>query len=109
MSGDATLYEDDFSITGVDNSKYDRVSRLTCVSHDTVTKMTVDINTELYPVLTGENLHVTLASTLSLDGTKDDSKGWRDVGRGEATLADMYDYVMHGKVYKFEEADGDNM
>lgn len=50
-----------------------------------------------------------LASSLALDGSKDDSKGWRDVGRaghgGEATLADMFDYVCHGKLYKFEDGD----
>lgn len=53
-----------------------------------------------------------LASTLSLDGTKDDSgtKGWRDVGSGmEPSLADEYDYVCHGKIYRFEEGDEETM
>ena len=47
-----------------------------------------------------------LATTLALDGTKDDDKGWRDVAKGtgeEATLADMFDYVCYGKTYKFED------
>ena len=44
------------------------------------------------------------ASTLSLDGTKDDEKGWRDMAkRDEITLAQQYDYVCYGKVYRFEE------
>ena len=50
-----------------------------------------------------------LASTLQLDGTKDEGKGWRDVGRGEPTLADMYDYVCHGKVYRFSDGEGETM
>ncbi len=50
-----------------------------------------------------------LASTLSLDGTKDDDKGWREVGMGEQTLANEFDYVCHGKVYRFEEGEGENM
>lgn len=53
-----------------------------------------------------------LASTLSLDGSKDDSqtKGWRDVARGiEPSLADEYDYVCHGKIYRFEEGDEETM
>ncbi|KAL8960562.1 MAG: hypothetical protein Q9183_005442, partial [Haloplaca sp. 2 TL-2023] len=70
---------------------------------------TLDVNTELYPCNAGERLSLVIASTLSLDGTKDDSKGWRGVGRGEQTLADEYDYVCHGKVYRFEEGDDENI
>lgn len=48
-----------------------------------------------------------LASSLSLDGSKDDGRGWRDVARGEeASLADMFDYVCHGRIYKFEDGEG---
>lgn len=43
-----------------------------------------------------------LATSLALDGSKEE-KGWRDVTTGEATMADMYDYVCHGKIYKFED------
>lgn len=54
-----------------------------------------------------------LATSLSLDGSKDDGRGWRDVARSDAepTMADMFDYVCHGKIYKFEDgpADGDIM
>ena len=58
-----------------------------------------------------------LASTLNLDGSKDNEKGFRDVSRSgpgtgigiEQTLADSYDYVMHGKVYRFEDTEGDSM
>lgn len=56
-----------------------------------------------------------LASTLSLDGKAPDSApggssgsagkgGWRDVGAGEQTLANDFDYVCHGKIYRFEES-----
>ncbi|KAH8156633.1 hypothetical protein CIB48_g11615 [Xylaria polymorpha] len=33
---------------------------------------------------------------------ENEERGWRDV-RGESTLADMYDYVCHGKIYRFED------
>ncbi len=71
--------------------------------------MTLDVNTELYPCSIGDTVHMVLASTLALDGSKDDEKGWRETQRGEASLADMYDYVCHGKIYRFEEGEGDNM
>ncbi|KAK7538121.1 uncharacterized protein J3D65DRAFT_621031 [Phyllosticta citribraziliensis] len=106
---DSQLYEDTFHVTGQDKAKYDRVSRLTGSSSDSQTTMTLDINHELFPVETGETLQMLLASTLNLDGTKEE-KGWRELDTStETTLADMYDYVMHGKVYRFEEGDGDHI
>ncbi|EED22977.1 DNA-directed RNA polymerases i, ii, and iii 145 kDa polypeptide [Talaromyces stipitatus ATCC 10500] len=103
---DSQLFEDTFTITSINSQKYDRVSRISCTSTDNLTTFTLDINTELYPCAVGESLSMALASTLSLDGKDEDnaaSRGWRDVGMGEHTLANEYDYVCHGKVYRFEE------
>ena len=105
---DAQLFEDQFSITSSDPQKYDRVSRIVGSSPDNTVTMTLDINTDLYPVQPGETVTLLLASTLNLDGTKDDEKGWREPKPGEAGLADMYDYVCHGKIYRFEEESKDN-
>ena len=107
--GDATLFEETFTVVKYDQSKYDRVARITANSTDNQTAMTLDINIELFPCSEGETIQVVLASSLSLDGSKDDEKGWRDVAKGdaggEASLADMYDYVCHGRIYKFEDGD----
>lgn len=114
-AGDAQLFEDTFTITKYDQEKYDRVARITGESTDGETIMSLDINIELYPCAVGEVVHLVLASSLSLDGSREDesSRGWRDVSRlvpgGEATLADMFDYVCHGKIYKFEEGDDGQM
>lgn len=112
-AGDATLFEESFTITDYDQSKYDRVARISCTSSDSQTVMALDINTELFPSAVGDSLHVVLSTTLSPDGARDDDKGWRDVGKGgdaPATLADLYDYVCYGKLYKFEETfDGATM
>ncbi|KAH7163626.1 hypothetical protein EDB81DRAFT_200671 [Dactylonectria macrodidyma] len=104
--GDATLFEESFTVTDYDQSKYDRVARISCTSSDSQTVMTLDINMELFPCAVSDTLHVVLSTTLSLDGSKDDDKGWRDVGKAgdaPATIADLYDYVCYGKIYKFEE------
>jgi DNA-directed RNA polymerase I, II, and III subunit RPABC3 len=112
-SGDATLFEESFTVTEYDQSKYDRVARISCTSSDSQTVMTLDINIELFPCAVSDSLHVVLSTTLSLDGSKEEEKGWRDVGKGgdaPATIADLYDYVCHGKIYKFEETyDGNTM
>merc|ERR1711937_286428 len=112
-SSDATLFEEAFVVNDYDQSKYDRVARIQARSTDEQTVMTLDINIELFPCAVGESLHLMLATTLALDGSQDDDKGWRDVGKaGDApnTLADLYDYVCYGKIYKFEETfDGRNI
>lgn len=102
---DPLLFEDTFTITGINSQKYDRVSRLTCTSTDSLTTFTLDVNTELYPCSVGESVSMALASTLSLDGKEDTGArtSWREVGIGEQTLANDYDYVCHGKIYRFEE------
>lgn len=107
--GDAQLFSDTFTISDINSQKYDRVARLTANNENGDTFLTLDINSEVYPCSIGERLHVLLASTLSLDGSKDDGKGWREVGRGEQSLADEYDYVCHGKIYRFDEGDEENM
>ncbi|KAK8042830.1 DNA-directed RNA polymerases I [Apiospora phragmitis] len=110
--GDAQLFEDNFTIYERDQSKYDRVARITASTEDSQTQLTLDVNIELFPVAIGDRLTVVLATSLSLDGTRDtvsDGKGWRDV-KGESSLADLYDYVCHGKIYKFEDgADGQTL
>lgn len=106
---DSQLYEETFTITGLNAQKYDRVSRLTATSADSSTIMSLDVNTELYPISVNDPMQLMLASTLNLDGSKDD-RAWRQVSGGtEATLADMWDYVCFGKVYRFEEGEGENM
>ncbi|ETS83825.1 hypothetical protein PFICI_05701 [Pestalotiopsis fici W106-1] len=112
-SGDAQLFEETFVVTNYDQAKYDRVARITATSNDNATQMTLDINIELFPCRVGDPLSVVLATTLSLDGKAgEEERGWRDVKAGTetASLADNYDYVCHGKIYKFEDgADGQSI
>ncbi|KAJ5098332.1 DNA-directed RNA polymerase [Penicillium argentinense] len=100
---DPLLFEDTFTVTSVNQQKYDRVSRITCSSTDATMSFTLDINTDLYPCAVNETLSLALASTLSLDGKEDARNSWRNVADGDQTLANEYDYVCHGKVYRFEE------
>lgn len=109
-AADAQLFDETFTVTGLNHQKYDRVGRITAASTASQdTEITLDVNTELYPIAVGETIQLVLASTLSLDGTKE-SKGWRDLQRShERTLADDFDYVCRGKIYRFEEGAGENL
>lgn len=104
MSGDIELLNFRGSIDAMNDEKYDRVARIEGkeINGGSIGYQ-LDLNTDIWPVSIGETLTITLASSLNLDGSKDDGKGWRDANKGEATLADDYDYVCHGKIYRFEE------
>ncbi|EXJ76773.1 DNA-directed RNA polymerase I, II, and III subunit RPABC3 [Cladophialophora psammophila CBS 110553] len=104
------LFENSFKITELNDTKYDRVSRIKAYSEgEQEILLTLDVNTELYPLNVDDRMTIALALSLNLDGSKDDGKGWREIGRGEQTLADEFDYVCHGKIYRFEEGSGDNI
>ncbi|KAK1085618.1 DEAH-box ATP-dependent RNA helicase prp22 [Friedmanniomyces endolithicus] len=110
MSADAQLYEETFTVTTLAPQAYDRVSRVIATSTDNTTSLTLDVNSELYPLSPGENVTFLLAQTLNLDGTIEDvsKKGWRPpnkvgAGQGEQSLADLWDYVCYGKVYRHED------
>ena len=105
------LFDHAFRIETINHKKYVKVGRIQAVSNSDAQEiqLMLDVNLELWPLNEGDQIQMALATSLNLDGSKVDGKAWRDVGRGEQTLADEYDYVCHGKVYRFEEGTGDNM
>jgi len=101
---DSHLYEDTFSLTSVDSGNYDRIARVAGTSADSTTIMTLDINTDLFPLSAGDQISLLLASSLNLDGSKEETDGsWRE--RRGPSLADAWDYVCYGRIYKFDEAE----
>lgn len=64
------------------------------------------MNSELYPVNVNDRLTLVLSQTLSLDGSATETDGYYDASRHSSkqrSLADEYEYVMYGKVYKFDQ------
>ena len=81
------------------------VSRIVCGrSENYELELTVDINTDIYPLEVGTRLSIALASTLNRDGTPD-SEFFNPTEKFDS-LADSYDYVMHGRVYKYSDEKG---
>lgn len=96
------LFEDIFTVTRLDpdGKKFDKVSRIEARSEQFDMYMQLDVNTEIYPLNVGEKFTMGLASTLNFDGTPD--SGYYNQGQ-KKSLADKYEYVMHGKLYKISE------
>ncbi|PIA44750.1 hypothetical protein AQUCO_01700384v1 [Aquilegia coerulea] len=90
------LFEDIFTIKRMNPD----VSRVEVEGEHFNTKMQLDVNTDIYPLHDGEKFTMVLAPTLSLDGTPD--TGYFTPG-GRKSLADKFEYVMHGKLYKISE------
>lgn len=108
MSG--ILFEDMFVVDSVDPARYNKVSRIEGQSSTSLDiKITLDINSELFPVKENDSLTITLASSLGNESSMKTSNGsWRPPKKGDRSLADDYDYVMFGTVYKFEESSNDD-
>jgi len=117
-SKSSIVFDDIFTIDAIDKEgkKYDRVSRLMATSRNYNMELTLDYNTELFPLQVGQNVVLALASSLSRDpaasqdatGEEDrDRDVWRPDGKGRRGVEDEYDYVMYGRVYRFDPGTGE--
>ncbi|ORY33425.1 RNA polymerase [Naematelia encephala] len=119
------IFEDRFTVDTVDKDgqRFDRVSRITATSHHHHLSLTLDIASELYPLQASEAFTLAIAKSLNPDedaladnggGDGDGEQQPRRVRReawrnGDEGLAADYEYVMYGKIYKFDDsATGEN-
>ncbi|KAF0974469.1 hypothetical protein FDP41_006501 [Naegleria fowleri] len=125
-SGQIALEDKFFEVKRIDpeGKKFDKVSRLYCESEDEM-ELVIDINTDIFPVDFGDKLTLSLATSLEVSGgaasaaTKKSSehgassaakktKDYFDPSLGtedKPSLMDQYDYVMYGRVYKYQPKD----
>ncbi|KAG2146585.1 RNA polymerase I [Suillus bovinus] len=113
------VFDDIFTTNAIDKDgkKFDRVSRLYARSKNYDMDLTLDYNIELFPLVNGDSFAMALASSLSRDGGAPNADGeggedkdrdvWRPDGKGRRGLEEDYDYVMYGKVYKFDTGSSD--
>ena len=100
-AGGVIAYEDIFEILDqdADGKRFDRVSRFRCRSAFE-SDLQIDINIDIYKLEIGTKFTLVLAPTLSLDGTPEDPAYDQS---GKESLADSYEYVMYGKVFKKQD------
>ena len=81
-------------------------------------KLTLDYNCEIFPLQAGQSVVLALASSLardpaaSQDGTVEEDRDrdvWRPDGKDRRGFEDDYDYVMYGRVYRFDPGEKDNV
>lgn len=82
-----------------DGKKFDKVSRVDAKSEDGEIYMQLDVNSELYPMHPKEKYRMVLSEALNLDGSAVTSNSEDK----QKSLADKFEYVMHGLLYKISE------
>ncbi|EGG17763.1 RNA polymerase II core subunit [Cavenderia fasciculata] len=94
------LFEDNFEVKDIDpdGKKFDRVSRYVCQSESYEMDLHLDLATHIYQ-LGHEKFKLVLASSLSLDGSLEQVA----FDSNKPSLADKYDYVMYGKIFKYQK------
>ncbi|KAI0815157.1 RNA polymerase [Irpex lacteus] len=106
------VFMDSFTVNDIDKEgkKFDRVSRLYGHSKNYDMDLTLDYNIELFPLKANESVTVALASSLARGPPNTNEAGeeekefdvWRPDGKGRRGLEDEFEYVMYGKVYRFD-------
>lgn len=107
MRANPILFEDTFEVLekDPDGKKFEKVSRFMCKSDLYEMELTLDVNVDVYPLENGQKFSLALASTLHPDGKPDEGHfdqtlQWEG-HPGRPSLMDDYEYVMHGKLFKF--------
>lgn len=101
------LLEDLFDVKNIDEDgkKFDNISRISALSQTYNLELTLDVNTEIYPIKTDERFSLALCTNMRKDNEPDD--GFLDQS-GAESHADDFEYVMHGKVFKHHQKPGDH-
>ncbi|KAL7083473.1 hypothetical protein ACP275_14G164900 [Erythranthe tilingii] len=80
---------------------YDKVSRINANSEDDGFYLELDVHAEIYQMLPGEKYRMVISNTLHKDGST--VSNHFPEGK-QVSLADKFEYVMHGLLYKMAEA-----
>lgn len=89
----------------VHEKQFDKVSRIEAKSENYDTSIVIDINSEIYPISEGDKIELLLTEQLNGTGTEVTEEGVTvyDPTVPLGSLADTFDYIMHGRIFKFAE------
>lgn len=107
MTSQQMLFEDIFEVLDKDpdGRKFDKVSRVVCRSDLYEMDLKLDVNVDIYPLEVGDKFSLAMNSSLATDGTADTGTFSPDKFKQGGSLMDIYEYVMHGKIFKFQEVE----
>jgi DNA-directed RNA polymerase I, II, and III subunit RPABC3 len=97
------LFSANFTVDGIDvgGKQFDGVSRIQCRSENDDSTLILDVNTNIYKMSLGDVFALVLSHQISSEPVSD-STHWHP-SQLQNSNASKYEYVMHGKVYRYEE------
>jgi DNA-directed RNA polymerase I, II, and III subunit RPABC3 len=109
MSQRFNLFEDNVTVTAIDKDGkvFDKVSRIEAKGVDSECNYLLDVNTDIYPMSKDSVYHLMISKSLYSDGSPTPTNFNYDIFAKKNSLLEKFDYVMHGKIFKYqEESDG---
>ncbi|CXJ19109.1 DNA-directed RNA polymerases I, II, and III subunit RPABC3, putative [Plasmodium berghei] len=91
------LFEDRFVISNVDNSKFEKVSRIKAKSTGYDAELILDVHSELFKVEEKKAIYLALQDNFM---GKNDDKTWE---QADNKSLNNIEYIMSGRIFKFEE------
>lgn len=79
------------------------VSRIDAKSENYDTELTLDINSEIYPLKEGYKFEILLSDRLHENPSVDTEVGGYDPSQELDSRAESFEYIMHGKIFKYAE------
>ena len=113
MSTNNRVFEETVEIKYIDRDVkvFDKVQRCEGTTRDTNYEISMDINSEIYPMKKGALYTIILAKSIYESKATPKNFDYELFANTKNTLMDNYDYVMCGKVFQFspdKKKDGDN-
>ena len=102
------LIDETIQVTAVNKGgkTFEKVSRVEAKGQVMNIDVELDVNTDIYPMEVDSFYTMVLASSVNSDGTEDfdilryDHEGSTGAD-GHGSLLDKFDYVMHGKIFRY--------
>ncbi|GBE59713.1 RNA polymerase subunit [Babesia ovata] len=104
MSSVTCVFEDRFVVRSIDNSKFERVSRISAKSTGFDAELLLDINSDIFPVNVKSLLHILITNNLLPSGSDVNLSDFNEL----PSLMRDYEYAMYGKIFKFEDVSSES-
>ena len=96
------LFSDNFTVNQIDpdGRSFDNIQRVVCSNESSDSQLILDVNSQLYEMRVDEVFSLVLSQEFT--EAPSDSTHWHP-GMLQNSNASKFDYVMYGKVYRYEE------
>ncbi|KAH0791305.1 DNA-directed RNA polymerases I, II, and III subunit RPABC3 [Histomonas meleagridis] len=98
------LFTDNFTVNAIDpeGRSFDNIQRIVCSNESGDSQLILDINSQLYEMRQDEYFSLVISQEISTEAPSD-STHWHPGMLQNSTFASKFDYIMYGKVYRYEE------